>query len=151
MDDRLGAELAQVLHEVVDERVVVVDDEDPGASPIETHDSETTRAVANLGAEMAPPKRRSGGRVTAKGTPAGSKPVPRATTAPSGRYTPPVPKAVKVSPPWVPILMFVLLGIGAAMIMLNYLEVLPGAASNWYLVGGLAFILGGIATATQYR
>ena len=30
------------------------------------------------------------------------------------------------------------------MIMLNYLEVLPGAASNWYLVGGLACILGGI-------
>ena len=28
--DRLGAELAQVLDEVVDERVVVVDDEDPG-------------------------------------------------------------------------------------------------------------------------
>ena len=29
--ERLGAELAQVLDEVVDERVVVVDDEDPGA------------------------------------------------------------------------------------------------------------------------
>ena len=47
--------------------------------------------------------------------------------------------------------MFALLGIGALMIMFNYLELLPGAASNWYLVGGLAFILGGIATATQFR
>ena len=47
--------------------------------------------------------------------------------------------------------MFTLLGIGALMIMCNYLELLPGAPSNWYLVGGLAFILGGIGTATQYR
>ena len=31
VDDRLGAELAQLLDEVVDERVVVVDEEDPGA------------------------------------------------------------------------------------------------------------------------
>jgi hypothetical protein len=89
--------------------------------------------------------------VTAKGTQSGSKPAPTRDDTGSGRYTPPVPKAVKVSPPWVPILMFVLLGIGAAMIMLNYLEILPGAASNLYLIGGLAFILGGIATATQYR
>ena len=102
-------------------------------------------------AEMAPPKRRGGGRVTAKGTQSGSKPAPPRDDTSSGRYTPPVPKAVKVSPRWVPILMFVLLGLGAVLIMLNYLEVLPGAASNWYLLVGLAFILGGIATATQYR
>jgi hypothetical protein len=30
-DDRLGAELAQILHEVVDEAVVVVDDENTGS------------------------------------------------------------------------------------------------------------------------
>jgi hypothetical protein len=69
----------------------------------------------------------------------------------SSRYTPPTPKSVKVSPPWVPILMFVLLIIGALMIMLNYVGLLPGAQTNWYLLGGLAFILGGIITATQYR
>jgi hypothetical protein len=100
---------------------------------------------------MAPPKKRGGGRVTAKGTSAGSRPVPPRDEAAPGRYTPPIPKAVKVSPPWVPVLMFALLGIGCLMIMLNYLEILPGAASNWYLVAGLAFILGGIATATQFR
>jgi hypothetical protein len=100
---------------------------------------------------MAPPKKRGGGRVTAKGTQSGAKPTPQRDDGSSGRYTPPIPKAVKVSPPWVPILMFALLGIGCLMIMLNYLEVLPGAASNWYLVGGLACILGGIATATQFR
>ena len=101
--------------------------------------------------EMAPPKKRGGGRVTAKGTQAGAKPVPPRDDSSGGRYTPPIPKAVKVSPPWVPVVMFVLLGLGCAMIMLNYLEVLPGAASNWYLVGGLALMLGGIATSTQYR
>ena len=58
---------------------------------------------------------------------------------------------MKVSPPWVPVLMFVLLGAGALMIILNYLELLPSATSNWYLLGGLGLILSGIITATQYR
>jgi hypothetical protein len=69
----------------------------------------------------------------------------------SSRYTPPIPKSAKVSPPWVPVLMFVLLGLGTLVILLNYLELLPGAVSNWYLFGGLGLILGGILTATQYR
>jgi hypothetical protein len=108
---------------------------------------------------MAPPKRKAGGRVTPKapkpGTvPTAAAPAPatrRTTQASSSRYTPPTPKSVKVSPPWVPVLMFALLVIGALMIVLNYLELLPGAVTNWYLLGGLALILGGIFTATQYR
>ncbi len=55
----------------------------------------------------------------------------------------------QVSPPWVPALMFGLLGVGALAIILNYIELLPGATSNWYLLGGLGLILGGIITATQ--
>jgi len=47
--------------------------------------------------------------------------------------------------------MFTLLAAGALMIVLNYLELLPAATSNWYLIGGLGLILGGIVTATQYR
>ena len=47
--------------------------------------------------------------------------------------------------------MFTLLGLGGVLILLNYLELLPGATSNWYLLGGLGLILGGILTATQYR
>jgi hypothetical protein len=58
---------------------------------------------------------------------------------------------VKQSPLWVAIAMFTLLVIGALLIVLNYLELLPGAASNWYLLGGLALILGGIFVATQYH
>lgn len=95
-----------------------------------------------------PPKRKvQGGRVTPKGTgsPKASQP------AASSRYTPPVPKSVKVSPTWVPVLMFTLLGLGLVIIFCNYLGVLPGDTKNSYLLLGLGSILGGIITATQYH
>jgi hypothetical protein len=94
-----------------------------------------------------PAKRRvPGGRVTPRGTtPASNRPNP------STRYTPPVPREAKVSPAWVPVLMFTLLAVGALLILLNYLDVLPGGTSNAYLGGGLAAICGGIIVATQYR
>lgn len=69
----------------------------------------------------------------------------------SSRYTPPIPQSVKSSPPWVPVLVFTFLGLGLAVILLNYVGVLPGDTSNWYLVVGLGFILGGILTATQWH
>ena len=95
-----------------------------------------------------PAKRRvAGGRVTPKKgtTPAASRPTS------STRYTPPVPREVKVSPMWVPVLMFTLLGLGLVVIFLNYLGVLPGGTSNAYLGIGLASICGGIMVATQYH
>lgn len=77
--------------------------------------------------------------------------IRRASEA-SSRYTPPVPKSLQESPRWVPIVMFALLVLGALVIFFNYLGILlPGATNNWYLLVGLAFILGGIVTATQYR
>lgn len=95
-----------------------------------------------------PPKRKvKGGRTTPKG---GPQPAP-GRPAPSSRYTPPIPQEQKVSPPWVPVLMFGLLALGLLVIFLNYLGVLPGETKNEYLILGLAFILGGIVTATQYR
>ena len=103
-----------------------------------------------------PGKRRvEGGRVTPKGGPSkdGAKSSPKRTTAPeaSTRYTPRVPTYQKVSPPWVPGLMFGFWGLGIAMIVANYLQLLPGAVTNWYVFGGLGLILAGIITATQYR
>ncbi len=94
-----------------------------------------------------PPKRKvQGGRVTPKGGhPGAGRPEP------SSRYTPPIPQSYKVSPRWVPILMFTLLGIGLVVIFCNYLGVLPGGTKNTYLLVGLGSILGGIMTATQYR
>jgi hypothetical protein len=95
-----------------------------------------------------PPKRKvKGGRVTPKGGHTSSGPRPDA----SSRYTPPVPKEYKVSPWYIPVLMFALLGLGLVVIFLNYLGVLPGGTKNSYLLVGLASILGGIMTATQYR
>jgi len=84
--------------------------------------------------------KRRGGRVT-----------PRAQES-SGRYTPPIPREQKVSPPWVPALMFTCLLLGVAIVILNYLpHVLPGGTSNWYLLLGLGLITAGFVTATQYH
>jgi len=95
---------------------------------------------------MAKPEKRriEGGRVTPKGT----GPTPSA----SPRYTPPVLRKDQMpSPMWVPVLMFALLGLGVVVILLNYVQLLPGATDNWYLLLGLGLILGGIVTATQFR
>lgn len=83
-----------------------------------------------------PPKRKvQGGRVTPKGTrPAGEQFLP--------------PEA-KVSPTWVPILLFSLLAAGTVLIIVNYLGLIPGGTSNWWLLAGLGLILGGVITATQ--
>lgn len=51
-----------------------------------------------------------------------------------------------------PITMVLWLVIGLLVIFLHYVDaILPGALSNWWLLGGLGFILAGIVTATQYR
>jgi hypothetical protein len=92
-----------------------------------------------------------GGRVTPKGT----QPVDRGIV--SGRYTPPIPREVKVSPMWVPIVMFTCLGIGMLMIVLNYLSLIPTPGAMWdspnnaYLLLGLGFITAGFITATRYH
>jgi Cell division protein CrgA len=72
-------------------------------------------------------------------------------TSPSGRYTPPVPKEVKTSPVWVPVLLLALLILGMLVILLNYLGELPGGASNVYLLVGLGLITAGFITATKYH
>lgn len=104
---------------------------------------------------MAPPKRRTGGRTTPKGTQPSRRlrhdddhrePSPAST-----RYTPPVPQALRESPAWVPVLMLTLLGLGALVILFYYLGFVPGGRSNWYLFGGLVCMLGGLFTATKWR
>ena len=85
---------------------------------------------------MAPKKRHTGGRTTPAGT---------------TRYTPPIPESVQESPRWVPILMFVLLGLGALVILFYYLGFVPGGRNNWYLFSGLMMVLGGLFTATKYH
>ena len=41
--------------------------------------------------------------------------------------------------------------LGVLIILLNYLTVLPGAASAWYLLVGLAVVFVGFGMATRYR
>ncbi|HSH22688.1 MAG TPA: cell division protein CrgA [Acidimicrobiales bacterium] len=108
-------------------------------------------------AKRAPGRRQpSTGRTTPKGTggrPSAARGTPRAgrQPAPSGRYTPPILKERKVSPRWVPVVLFGFLLSGAAVIVLNYLSLLPGEADNRYLLLGLALITGGFITATKYH
>ncbi len=96
------------------------------------------------------------GRVTPKGGPTTSRSTAEHPQA-SARYTPPVPKELKVSPPWVPVLMAVLLVVGTAVILLNYVALLPtwgflpDDTSNVWLLVGLALILAGIVVATQWH
>ncbi|MDZ7676232.1 MAG: cell division protein CrgA [Acidimicrobiales bacterium] len=104
-------------------------------------------------------RKKKGGRVTPKGgAQSGSRQaiskghsVREPDDPSSGRYTAPIPQEFKVSPTWVPVLMFTLLILGGAVIMLNYLGLLPGATDNRYLLLGLGFVLGGIITATQFH
>ena len=102
-----------------------------------------------------PTKRRvpgGSGRVTPKG---GTDPHRHPT--PSARYTPPIPREMKVSPWWVPAIMAALLLLGTAIILLNYVSLLPSwgflpdDTSNVWLLVGLAFILTGIIVATQWH
>ena len=96
-----------------------------------------------------PTKRRvQGGRTTPKG--GAVRPTKSSDPTPSARYTPPIPREVKVSPMWVPVLMFVFLGVGTLVILVNYTGAVWNT-SNWVLLGGLASILAGIVTATQYH
>ena len=86
--------------------------------------------------------------VPGRATPKGGRATPK---QPSGRYTAPVPKDVKVSPVWVPVLLLGLLIAGMLVILLNYLGELPGGASNGYLLLGLGLITAGFITATKYH
>ena len=101
--------------------------------------------------------------MTAAGTKPGDRPAvatsssaaPAATTragagrvTPSARYTPPIPKELRESPPWLPILMLALFIVGGLAIMARYL-VWPD--SNIPMLVGLACLLGGLFTATRWR
>ncbi len=105
-----------------------------------------------------PARSAKGGEKAGRTTPKGSTPRAKGPTASkrvtpkgTGRYTPPVPKAQKVSPIWVPIIMFACLLGGMIMIILNYVSVLPKSPHNGWLLGGLGLITVGFITATRYH
>ncbi len=87
--------------------------------------------------------------VTGRATPKGGS--PKSQPLKPGRYTPPIPKEVRRSPAWYPYVLLTFLIGGLLMIVLNYIHVLPGGTSNWYLLGGIALIIGGLFMATRYH
>jgi hypothetical protein len=89
------------------------------------------------------------GRVTPKGGPA-RRGSPAGSTS-SGRYTAPIPREFRSSPWWVPVLILIFFGLGLLCILLNYLGLLPGGASNGYLFLGLALIVAGFIGATRWH
>lgn len=104
--------------------------------------------------------RSGGGRVTPKGgasaarrsgSPRSSTPHDKVEEHTSSRYTPPIPRSARSSPPWWPVLLFGLLGLGMLIIILDYSGVLPGTPNNWMLLPALACISGGLFAAMNYR
>jgi|SRR5579885_2228962 hypothetical protein len=95
------------------------------------------------------PQKTGPGKATRKGRSTGRTTGRPGTT--SGRYTPPTPRSVRVSPKWMGPAILVLLICGALMIVLNYFNVLPASPTNWYLLGGIALIAAGFGVATQYH
>ena len=62
-----------------------------------------------------------------------------------------MPRTVRRSAPWFGPSMLFLGLFGILMILLNYLTVLPGSVSVWYLVAGLITIFVAFIMATTYR
>jgi hypothetical protein len=67
------------------------------------------------------------------------------------RYTPPIPKKVKSSPPWMAALLVGLFLLGVVIIILNYAGLLPGGVDNWWLVAAIGSIFAGLMVATHYH
>lgn len=120
-----------------------------------TKDAPTTTKTAPQGRTKGGRPAPKGGRATPKRSQPGGHPNSRggATTraATPGRYTAPVSPEFRHSKPIVPIAMLTFFALGVICILLNYVSVLPGGASNWYLLAGLGLIVLGFITATRWR
>lgn len=65
-------------------------------------------------------------------------------------HTPPPPKEVKVSPTWYVVLMFSMMALGVLIIILNYIDLMPGEAIRWLYVGLVAIAIGFVMTLNYY-
>ena len=109
---------------------------------------------------MAPPKRKTSGRVTPKGTKPGQYTASAhmakeekhhdSSVSQSSRYTPPTPKEYYESPKWVPILMFAFIALGVIAIITRY-TVPAFENTNTPVFIGLLLMLSGLFTATKWR
>jgi len=74
-----------------------------------------------------------------------------APTRSNDRYTPPVPKGQKKSPPWMGVLIIALFLLGAVVVILDYLDFLPGGVSSWWLVAAIGLVFAALMVATRYH
>ena len=102
--------------------------------------------ASNTGPGSATRKGRSAGRVTGRHVH-----VRESAPVPNARYTPPIPKKVRKSPPWMGPAIIAVLALGVLMIILNYTGILPGSPTNWYLLGGIGLFFVGAIAATRYH
>ncbi len=68
-----------------------------------------------------------------------------------GRITPKKQRETEASHAQFGWLIVQLMAFGIIVITLNYLSVLPGSVSSWYLVMGLVSLFSGFFLATKYR
>jgi hypothetical protein len=68
-----------------------------------------------------------------------------------GKVTKRRPRSDAHSPRWFGWLILGLLVLGIVVITLNYLSVLPGSTSAWYLAVGLLSMFSGFYLATRYK
>ncbi|MDA8379320.1 MAG: hypothetical protein M0020_00555 [Actinomycetota bacterium] len=109
--------------------------------------SSKTQAGGSKAARTTQARRRGPGRISAPGSGRSSAPG----VSDGGRYTPPIPSSVRRSSNIMAGVILGLLALGFLMIILNYVNVFPGGASNWYLFGGLVLLFAGGVTATRFR
>jgi hypothetical protein len=68
-----------------------------------------------------------------------------------GSYTARKPVNSEHSPRWFGWMLVGLLCLGVLIVVLNYLGVLPGSVSGWYLVVGLVLMFSAFYLATRYK
>ncbi len=156
--DGFRAELAQVLDQVVDERVVVVDDKYAGRHAADASGlAVTASGQLHRGEHGSPvtyplymPRRtkEAPGRVTPR---ADARRRGRTCLPPAAAIQLPCRRSTATAPCGCRVLMLTFFACGILMIVLNYISLLPAAPSNWYLLGGLGLIVCGFAISTQYR
>jgi hypothetical protein len=103
------------------------------------------------GSKRSSKKGPAGGRVTSPTRHTGTRTGRYVSAEERGRYTPPVPRSAHQSPAWYGPFIIGIFLLGLLTVILNYLAVLPGSVSSWYLFSGIVIIFIGFAAMLRYH